>query len=169
MNNEAREVGYLTYDILKETVRLPAKERLAKGPVAIIECTEDIPCDPCVEACKSGAISKESLVTPPSIDYEKCTGCTLCIDLCPGLAIFVVNINYKEDKALVSIPYEMLPVPEKGDIVDALNRSGENIGQAEVIKTRKGKSGTHVISIAVDRKFAMETRSIKVKRKENEY
>ena len=62
----------------------------------------------------------------------------------------------------------MLPVPKRGERVDTLNRSGENIGQAEVIKTRRGKSGTHVISIAVDKKFAMEARSIKVKREENE-
>ena len=168
METKARELGHLTYDILKETIKLPSEERLVKGPVAIIECTEDIPCDPCVEACKLGAISKESLTTPPNIDYEKCTGCTLCIDLCPGLAIFVINMNYKEGKTLVSIPYEMLPVPKRGERVDTLNRSGENIGQAEVIKIRKGNGGTYVVSIAVDKKFAMEARSIKAKRKGNE-
>jgi len=168
MGNKAREIGHMTYGILRETIKLPTEERLSKGPVAIIECTEDIPCDPCVEACKLGAISKESLTTPPNIDYEKCTGCTLCIDSCPGLAIFVINMNYKENKTLVSIPYEMLPVPKRGEQVDALNRSGENIGQAEVIRIRRGKSGTHVVSIAVDKRFAMEARSIKVKREEDE-
>jgi len=168
MKNEAREIGRLTYDILKEKTKLPSEERLAKGPVAIIECTEDIPCDPCVEACKPGAISKESLITPPIIDYEKCTGCTLCIDICPGLAIFAVNMNYEEGKALVSIPYEMLPLPKKGEKLGALGRSGKRVGEAEVIKTRKGRGGTYIVSIAVDRELAMEARSIKMQKRENE-
>jgi len=168
MKNEPREIGYLTYDVLKEKINLPSKERLAKGPVAIIECTEDIPCDPCVEACKLGAISKKSLITPPTIDYEKCTGCTLCVDLCPGLAIFVINMNYKEGKALISIPYEMLPVPKRGEKVDTLDRSGKKIGEAEVIKVRKGKRETSVVSMAVDKDLVMEARSIKIQRKENE-
>lgn len=168
MNNEAREIGHLTYGILKGKFELPSKERLAKGPVAIIECTEDIPCDPCVEACKPGAISKESLITPPIIDYEKCTGCTLCMDICPGLAIFVVNMNYKESKALVFIPYEMLPLPKKGEKVNALGRSGKKIGEAEVINIRKGKGRTYIVSIVVDRELTMEARSIKMQQEKNE-
>jgi len=168
MKNEPREIGYLTYDVLKEKIGLPSKERLAKGPVAIIECTEDIPCDPCVEACKLGAISKESLITPPTIDYEKCTGCTLCMDVCPGLAIFVINVNYKEEKALVSIPYEMLPVPKRGEKVDTLDRSGKKIGEGEIIKVRRGKRETFVVSVAVDKNLATEARSIKIQKEENE-
>ena len=27
-----------------------------QGPVAIIECVQEIPCDPCVDACRQGAI-----------------------------------------------------------------------------------------------------------------
>jgi len=168
MKSKPRQMGYLTYAILKEEISLPSRERLAKGPVAIIECTEDIPCDPCVGACKFGAISKKSLIIPPAIDYEKCTGCTLCIDVCPGLAIFVINMNYKEGKALISIPYEMLPVPKRGEKVDILDRSGKKIGEAEVIKVRRGKRGTFVVSVAVGKNLAMETRSIKIEREENE-
>lgn len=163
MKNEPREMGYLTHDVLEARTNLPSNERLAKGPVAIIECTEDIPCNPCVEACKLGAISKRSLITPPTVDYERCTGCTLCIDSCPGLAIFVIDITYREEKALVSIPFEMLPVPKEGEKVGVLDRSGKNIGEGEVIKVRKGKGGTSVISMAVDKNLAMEARSIKLK------
>ena len=162
MKNEPREIGYLTYDVLKKTIGLPSRERLAKGPVAIIECTEDIPCDPCVEACKLGAISKASLTTPPDIGYEKCTGCGSCVDLCPGLAIFVINMNYEEEKALVSIPYEMLPVPKRGEIVDALDRSGKKIGAGEIVKVTKGKGATFVVSIAIGKDLAMEARSIQI-------
>jgi Fe-S-cluster-containing hydrogenase component 2 len=165
VKNEPREIGYLTYDVLKKKIGLPSRERLAEGPVAIIECTEDIPCDPCVEACKLGAISKASLITPPHIDYEKCTGCGSCVDVCPGLAIFVINVNYKEGKALVSIPYEMLPVPKRGERVDALDRSGKKIGAGEIVKVTKGKGATFVVSIAIGKDLAMEARSIQIQGK----
>jgi ferredoxin len=165
VKNEPREIGYLTYDVLKNKIGLPPRERLAKGPVAIIECTEDIPCDPCVEACKIGAISKVSLTTPPDIDYEKCTGCGSCVDLCPGLAIFVINMNYEEEKVLVSIPYEMLPVPKRGERVDALGRSGKKIGVGEIVKVRKGKGATFVVSVAIGKDLAIEARSIQIQGK----
>ena len=168
MQSEPREIGYLTYDVLKKKIGLPSRERLAKGPVAIVECIEDIPCDPCVEACKLGAISKASLTTPPDIDYEKCTGCTSCVDVCPGLAIFVINMNYREGKALVSIPYEMLPVPKRGERVDALGRSGRKIGIGEIVKVRKGAGATFVVSVAIGKDLAMEARSIRIQGKRNE-
>lgn len=168
MKNEPREIGYLTYDVLKKKIGLPSRERLARGPVAIIECTEDIPCDPCVEACKLGAISKAGLTTPPDIDYEKCTGCASCVDVCPGLAIFVINMNYKEGKALVSIPYEMLPVPKRGERVDALDRSGKKIGVGEIVKVRKGRGATFVVSVAIGKDLAMEARSIRIQGAINE-
>ena len=162
MKNDPRELGYLTYDVLRERIKLPSRKRLAKGPVAIIECIEDIPCDPCVEACRIGAIRKESLITPPYIDYDKCTGCAVCVDICPGLAIFVVNMNHSERKAVVSLPYEMLPVPKVREKVDVLDRSGKKIGVGEIVKVRKGQAATFVVSISLDKDLAMEARSIRV-------
>ena len=131
MKKKPRQLGYLPLEVIEKKIALPSKEKLEKGAVVIVECTEDIPCDPCVVSCKKGAITIESLSAAPEVDYEKCTGCGLCVAACPGLAIFVVD-NSREDKALVYIPYEMLPVPQKGDKGDALDRSGKRIGTAEV-------------------------------------
>jgi Fe-S-cluster-containing hydrogenase component 2 len=64
-------------------LNLPSEERLKKGPTAIIECIENIPCDPCVDACPFNAISMEKITDIPEIDYEKCTGCGTCISMCP--------------------------------------------------------------------------------------
>lgn len=166
MKQKPRQLGYLSLEVIKKKITLPSKERMEKSPVVIIECDEDIPCDPCVESCKIKAIIKESLTAPPSVDYEKCTGCALCVAACPGLAIFVVD-NSREDKALVYIPYEMLPAPKKGDKGDALDRCGKRIGSAEVAKVRKGTRGTTVLGILVEKDLAMNVRSIRIPERSN--
>jgi Fe-S-cluster-containing hydrogenase component 2 len=167
MKQEPRQLGYLPLKVIKKKIVLPSKERMEEGPVVIIECVEDIPCDPCVESCKTKAIIKESLTAALIVDYEKCTGCALCIAFCPGLAIFVVDCS-PEDKALVYIPYEMLPAPQKGDKGDALDRSGKRIGSAEVAKVRKGNRGTTVLGILVEKNLVMNVRSIRIPERSNE-
>ncbi|RKX70387.1 4Fe-4S ferredoxin [candidate division WOR-3 bacterium] len=122
-----RKVGYIK-DI---TPLLPDRERRGKGPYVVVECLERIPCDPCVAACPRGAIRIEgSIVELPKVDYNLCNGCLSCIALCPGLAIFVVD----ENEGLVSIPYEFIPRPQKGEEVIALSRSGEPLGNATVVR-----------------------------------
>jgi len=152
------ETGVLTEEEIRKI--LPPRERLERGPVAIIECVQPIPCNPCVEACKSGAITKKSLADPPKLDYEKCTGCGECIAVCPGLAIFVVHLNFKEGRSLVMIPYEMLPEPERGGIYEALDREGKPIGEARVIAVRRKPGKTLIVSLEVDRDIAMSVRNI---------
>ena len=166
MKQEPRQLGYLPLEVIKEKIILPSEDRMEKGPVVIIEWDEDIPCDPCVDSCKLKAIIKESLTSAPSVDYEKCTGCTLCVASCPGLAIFVVD-NSRPDKAIVYIPYEMLPVPQEGDKGDALDRSGKRIGSAEVTKVRKGTRKTTILGILVKKDLAMNVRSFKIRERSN--
>ena len=166
MKKEPRQLGYLPLEVIEKKITLPSEEIMKKGPVVIIECVEDIPCDPCVENCRNKAIIKDSLTAAPAVDYEKCTGCALCVAACPGLAIFVVD-NSREDKALVYIPYEMLPAPRKGDKGDALDRSGKRIGSAEVEQVRQEAHGTTVLGILVEKDLAMNVRSIKIPEKSN--
>ncbi len=161
MNRKPRQSGCLSLGFIEKEPALPSEERRGKGPVVIIECVEDIPCDPCVESCRNKAIIKESLTAPPVVDYDKCTGCALCVPACPGLAIFVVDCS-RGEKALVYIPYEMLPVPQKGDRGNALDRSGTRVGSAEVAEVRKEKRGTTVLGILVNKDLAMDVRSIRI-------
>ena len=152
----------------KEDIRkvTPSKERFAKGPVVIVECFQKIPCDPCVKACKQGAITMpEDINDIPVVDLQLCNGCGVCISLCPGLAIFVVDMTYSKNLALVQLPYEYLPLPREGEMVTALNRSGDELGFFEVKSVNSsGKiNKTHTVSIAVPQELAMETRDIRVK------
>jgi len=159
--------GIPTDDDLEKVI--PDKKRLAKGPVVIIECFQKIPCDPCAISCKLGAIKPfEDINDLPIVDFDKCTGCGICISSCPGLAIFVIDVNYSEEKSLIKLPHEMLPLPEKGEEVYALDRAGSILGKVKVIKALKIKNKTHIISLEVPKSMAMKVRSIKAEDKNNE-
>lgn len=140
-----------------EELDIPGEEHLKKG-VAIIECVQEIPCNPCVDACPVKAISMEHINAVPRVDYGACTGCGTCVEVCPGLAIFLVKIE--GEHAQVTVPYEFVPLPEKGDRVTALNREGEHVCDGVVKRVRKMK--TPVVTIEVPREYAMEVRNIRV-------
>ena len=96
---------------------LPPKEQWEKkkGGYVVIECPKRIPCNPCYTSCPTGAVLPfEDINDTPKIDYSKCTGCGICVSRCPGLACFVIDMTYAEDKAVIKLPYELLPLPERG-------------------------------------------------------
>jgi Fe-S-cluster-containing hydrogenase component 2 len=140
-------------------------EQKTKNIRAIIECYEEIPCDPCEIACKSGAIIiGKSITNIPVLDEEKCTGCGLCIANCPGLAIFVVCENYTDTLGTVSLPFEILPLPKKGQKIRALNRNGQYVCKGEVVKAIEKESfdRTAVVTIAIPRDKVDEVRGIEI-------
>ena len=143
----------------------PSEERMKQGPVSIVECFQKIPCNPCVKACNRDAITlAKDINDVPEVDYDKCNGCGLCISLCPGLAIFVVDKTYSEEYALVKFPFEYVPVPEKGQQACAMDRAGNELGWFEVDRVISGgkKNKTYTISLKVPQELAMEVRNIKV-------
>jgi len=140
---------------------IPSKERLTKGPVAIMECFEKIPCNPCYTSCKRGAIKEfEDINDRPELNVDICNGCGVCISNCPGLAIFVVDETYSETEALVKIPYEFIPLPEEGSYVTGLDRAGKPVCRAKVVKVQSSKAQdrTPVVSLAVPKEFSMVVR-----------
>ena len=149
-------------DLIKVT---PSDERFSEGPVAIVECFQEIPCNPCVKACRRGAIKMPRDINDiPLVDAKLCNGCSLCISFCPGLAIFVVDKTYSDEFALVKLPFEYVPVPQAGQLVTGLSRAGEELGRFEVIRVTSGgeKNKTYTVSLAVPKELAMDVRDIKV-------
>jgi len=148
----------------------PSQERLEKGPIAIFECYQHIPCNPCFSACKIGAILEfEDINDLPKLLEEKCTGCGLCIAKCPGLAISVVDYTYSETEAMMKIPYEFLPLPLEGEKVVALDRGGKEVCEATIIKVLNpmGFDKTPIISMIFPKEYLKVVRHFKLKRKEN--
>ncbi len=159
--------GIPTPDELKKTPGWSSLKRLQEGPVAIIECIEEIPCDPCESACPAGAIKIGSSITNlPVLDEDKCTGCGLCISSCPGLAIFVLNLNYTGESALLSFPFEFLPLPKVGEEVSAIDREGRTVCKGKVVKilNKRRQDYTSAVSISIPKKHALVVRAISVKK-----
>lgn len=156
--------GYATLEMIERI--LPSKERRQKGSYALFECFQQIPCNPCASACKLGAVDvSPDMNAIPKINYGKCTGCGLCVGICPGLACFVIDEVYSETEATIKMPYEYLPLPGEGQVVDTLDRTGALVGKARVIRVSNGKDnhvGTNIITIALPQDHAMSVRSIKI-------
>lgn len=141
---------------------LPSEKQLPKG-VAITECIQNIPCDPCVDSCPVNAITMKDINAIPVVDYDKCIACGKCVGVCPGLAIFVMKKTKKD--GLLTLPYEFLPVPDKEDNVDTIDRDGNIVGTGLVKRIRK-QGNTLVVTIQLDAKDLMRVRHIQVRNDE---
>ncbi len=111
----------------------------------LIRCTQEIPCNPCTEACPKGSIKiKEGTLTGlPSFEGNICLGCSQCVLACPGLAIVLVDESYdpKGKWVLLTIPSELADESiGVGDEVQTVGFEGEDVGTARVIAFRNAAS-----------------------------
>lgn len=142
----------------------PPAQRRAKGPVAMAECFQKIPCNPCAASCPVKAIHiGEDINECPTIDFDLCTGCGTCLTKCPGLAIFIVDESQGDTTALVRLPFEYLPLPEAGQYAMGLDRAGGELGWFKVARVIRGNSRnlTHTICLEVPKELSMEVRNIR--------
>ena len=87
-------------------------EQLKRGPHAVIECTEEIPCNPCCTACPQGAITMaEGLSSLPCLNRGKCTACGLCIPCCPARPSLSSMIPIPGAKVCFLSHLNLLPCP----------------------------------------------------------
>lgn len=133
----------------------------AKG-LAVLECCQAIPCNPCTTACKTGAITKESLTSLPQFHPEKCVGCRLCVAACPGQAIFFVR-DAGEGEVEISFPYEYLPLPVPGQQVTGVDRMGQPICPAVVaaVDAPKAYNKTALVTLRVPGQYRDVVRFMK--------
>jgi Fe-S-cluster-containing hydrogenase component 2 len=166
MPSDSSKTGYLTEEELQDSPGVPTAARRQKGPVAVIECLEDIPCNPCESSCNVGAIVVGADITNlPHLDGEKCVACQTCVYICPGQAIFMIDESLPRDRASVMMPYEYRPLPEKDDVVTALDRAGKELGDAKVLAVRQTKKmdQTATVTIEIPQNWSMQARAIRLK------
>lgn len=146
----------------KELEAFPAASTKGGGLHPVIECTQNIPCNPCQDVCPCGCIEVGAAITrlPFLNPTAKCVGCGMCVAACPGQAIFLVDPEYDEESACVALPYEFLPTPKVGDKGVALDRHGEMVCAAEVVKVQKpgANDGTVVLTMKVPREMVQKAR-----------
>jgi len=165
----AANTGILSREELCKLPGCPSGDRLKKGPACVIECAEEIPCNPCGSACPQGAIYiGENILGLPALDEDICTGCGECIPSCPGLAIFIVDLTFSDKEALVKLPYEFLPIPKINEMVICRNREGEIICQGRTVEVLYNETydKTIVVAVAVPKEYGQEVRAITVERSE---
>ena len=153
--------GYVADD---EIERFPGVTH-KKGIHPVIECTQNIPCNPCQDACPKKCISIGSNITslPIVVEDSDCINCGMCVASCSGQAIFLVDEDCGDGTATVTLPYEFLPLPEEGTKGIALGRSGQEVCKAEVVsvKTAKAFDKTHLLTMRVPKEYAMTARFFK--------
>ncbi len=157
------KTGIVTKELLDKA--LPAPERRALGPYAVIECFQEIPCNPCSVSCPFQAIQPMLDINElPELVADLCTGCGICAGVCPGLAIFIVDETVGEGRATVTLPYEFSPLPEKGQIVAAVDRAGDYVIDAPVTRILKGRQGgTPLVTLSVPLELSQEVRFFRFK------
>lgn len=155
------ERGYVAEE---EITRYPGVTS-QEGIHPVIECTQNIPCNPCQDACPKGCICiGKNITSLPVVSTEhKCIGCGMCVASCSGQAIFLVEENVEPGYGEVTMPYELLPLPEVGEKGIALGRDGKQVCEAEVTKVRTAPAFDHtnLLTIKVPNEMVMKARFYK--------
>lgn len=155
------EKGYVSEE---EITRYPGVTR-QKGIHPVIECTQNIPCNPCQDACKMGCIRiGKNITSLPVVDKEhKCIGCGMCVASCSGQAIFLVEEDVEPGYGEVTMPYEFLPLPEVGDVGCGCGRDGSVLCEAVVTKVRTAPvfDHTNLLTVKVPNDYVNRVRFYK--------
>ena len=141
-----------------------------KGIHPVIECTQNIPCNPCQDACGKKCISIGENITslPIAVADSECVNCGMCVASCSGQAIFLVDEDCGDGSATVTLPYEFLPLPAEGTKGIALGRNGQEVCEAAVVsvKSLKAFDKTNLLTMRVPKEYAMKARFFKAKTEE---
>jgi sarcosine oxidase subunit alpha len=161
---------YERWEILKskpgKTVPLKIKPSKS-GLFPVIRCVQEIPCDPCIHICPKDMIKmpKDEIFGLPEVVKDECTGCNLCVAVCPGLAITLVDIRKEGPDGLVTVPFELLELKVKvGDEVEAVDMDGELVTKAKVEKIikRKAYDRTILVTLKVPKDKAIQVAGLKI-------
>ena len=137
----------------------PQPHSLKSGAVAVVECAQEIPCNPCSEFCPRGAIRVgDNINSCPSIDWALCNGCGLCLGHCPGLAIFL--LDNRGEYPRISLAWEMMP-PELGCAVRLLDRSGRDVGLGKVVACRQLRQHDRCSLVTLELEHAAQLQQVR--------
>jgi thioredoxin reductase/Fe-S-cluster-containing hydrogenase component 2 len=163
LSQSLRSKGFLEDDELNSfPAAIPGN---SEGLQPVIECTQNIPCNPCQDCCPVGCIKVgEDISSIPVFEKsKKCSGCGSCVAHCPGQCIFLVQAGYEPGYTAVTIPYEFMPVPELHSRGSALSRSGSLLCEAEIVRVQRAAAfdKTVLLTMKVPAAMAGQARAFK--------
>jgi NADPH-dependent 2,4-dienoyl-CoA reductase/sulfur reductase-like enzyme/ferredoxin len=131
----------------------------------ILHCYQEIPCNPCISVCPSGAIKLQdalnSIMDLPYFDGD-CSRCGQCIAVCPGLAISVAKKLYGEF-AEVILPHEFIPNFNANDFITLTDTEGNYLEKGEVMRINYSKKyKTNLITLKVSLENAAKIAGIRI-------
>ena len=137
------------------------------GLFPVIRCVQEIPCDPCIHVCPKDMIKMKGdpVFGLPQVVKDECTGCTMCVAACPGLAITLVDMRSEGSHALVVVPFELLEASvAKGDEVDAVDIDGNFVCKSTVEKVarRKAYDRTLLVKLKVPKNDATRVAGLRI-------
>jgi NADPH-dependent 2,4-dienoyl-CoA reductase/sulfur reductase-like enzyme/Fe-S-cluster-containing hydrogenase component 2/bacterioferritin-associated ferredoxin len=135
------------------------------GVMPVIHCIQEIPCNPCATVCPTHSITLKGDPIMGIPEYSgRCTGCGLCVAICPGLAITLVD--YRDDPLFptVTVPYEVGNVSVvTGQSVATVDIDGNFLGDMEVIAVKQNKKKkTQLIRLTCPKEIAKRIVSFQI-------
>lgn len=134
----------------------------------LMRCVQEIPCNPCTEACPNGCITMNGSILALPEFSEECIGCGSCVLACPGLAITLLVNDYdsKQEKALLMLPYEFYrqQIPVGREVVTT-GLEGEIVGRGRVIafKERESQNSRFLILLEVPYKDRLKVAGFRIR------
>jgi len=173
-NVEINESWYAKAEVLKSKPGKVCAEPvtgLTDKYIPILHCYQEIPCNPCISVCPSGAIKLAdalgSIMDLPYYDDSRdCSRCGMCIAVCPGLAISVAKKLYG-DWAEVVLPNEFLPGFHENEFIPLTDTEGNFLEKGEVMKINFNKKyKTYLITLKVTAENATKIAGIRIQDEE---
>jgi NADPH-dependent 2,4-dienoyl-CoA reductase/sulfur reductase-like enzyme/Fe-S-cluster-containing hydrogenase component 2/bacterioferritin-associated ferredoxin len=158
------------WEILKRKPGITGELKIGipkSGLFPVIRCVQEIPCDPCIHVCPKDMIKMKGdpVFGLPEVVKDECTGCTMCVAACPGLAITLVDLRGEGGQATVVVPFELLEATvREGEEVDAVDIDGSLVckGTVEKVARRKVYDRTLLVTLKVPKADATKVAGFRI-------